>query len=332
LAAGTKYPGIFVLPFILAGAAYMAKQKHARTGDVVRRGLKLTAITIVTFIITSPAALLDPFRFLAEVKLQQRVYASGWFGYTVSPGLDHFFKIMEYFSLQLFSHYWAISIAFAAMTLAGVVAIIRERRVVTLLMMAFAFFYVAYFSLQKAMIVRNLLVVVPVLCLASARGVMIIAEFARPRLKIALASVVAALLLINLGWEIYAAVTIKFRHHENDFLQQFANYVARNPDEKFLISKKLTNALQTSGGAIPDNVVAEVDAAHTKVAFFQSESADIFWEKWPSNWWGMYETTFGPLEVNLEAYSTFVGNQRILVTSADHFRKLPIKSSVLTEP
>jgi hypothetical protein len=332
VAAGTKYPGVFVLPFLLIGAAYLERQKGSSARAAFQRILKLAATTIVTFVITSPAVLLDPFRFFGELKWQHTVYATSWYGYTIRPGMGHFFRIMQYFSLQLFSHYWGISIALAALCIIGIVAMVRERILATSLMLAFAVLYVAYFSQQGAMIVRNLLVVVPVLCLASARGVMTVAHYARPRLKLAFASVIAIFLAVNVGWEIYAATTIKFRHHSEDFLKQFANYVARSPAETFFVSKKLTNALQKSMGTIPSNIVADPQAAYTKVAFLQTESADIFWDKWPSNWWGMYETTFGPLEVNLEAYSTFVGNQRILVTTVEHFRRLPIRQAVLLEP
>jgi hypothetical protein len=307
-------------------------RRDSSAGAAFRRILKLAATTIVTFVITSPGVLLDPFRFFGELELQRSIYATSWYGYTVKPGIDHFLRVMEYLSLQFFSHYWGISIALAAMCLLGIAAMVRERRLVTSLMLAFAFLYIAYFSQQGAMIVRNLLVVAPVLCLASARGVMTVAQYARPRLKLALSSVIALLLVVNLGWEIFAAVTIKFRNHEEDFLKRFANYAARSPEDTFFVSRKLTDALQKTVGALPGNIVADPQAAHTKVAFLQSESADIFWEKWPSNWWGMYETTFGPLEVNLEAYSTFVGNQRILVTTVEHFKKLPIKDATLQQP
>jgi 4-amino-4-deoxy-L-arabinose transferase-like glycosyltransferase len=332
VAAGTKYPGVFVLPFLLIGAAYLERQRGSSARAAFQRILKLAAITVVTFVITSPAVLLDPFRFFAELKWQRTVYATSWYGYTIKPGMEHFLRLMKYFSFQLFSHYWGISIVLAALCIIGILAMVRERRLVTLLMLAFALLYVGYFSQQGAMIVRNLLVVVPVLCLASARGVMTVAHYARPRLRPVFAAVVAMLLAVNLGWEIYAALTIKFRNHFEHFVQQFANYVAQSPEETFFVSKKLTNVLQKSVGNIPSNIVADPQAAYTKVAFLQTESADIFWEKWPSNWWGMYETTFGPLEVNLEAYSTFIGNQRILVTTVEHFRRLPIKQAVLLEP
>jgi hypothetical protein len=56
------------------------------------------------------------------------------------------------------------------------------------------------------------------------------------------------------------------------------------------------------------------------------------WPTWPANWWSMYETTFGALEVNLDAYPTFVGNSRILLVTADHFQKLPIKVKDMLTP
>jgi hypothetical protein len=68
------------------------------------------------------------------------------------------------------------------------------------------------------------------------------------------------------------------------------------------------------------------------VVFLQTEGPDKTWEIWPSNKWGMYERTFGPLEVNLEAYSTFIGNERILVVTKETFLKLPVKDTDLLKP
>ena len=83
---------------------------------------------------------------------------------------------------------------------------------------------------------------------------------------------------------------------------------------------------------MPANVTADSSVHYTKVAFFQTEGADIHWETWPSNVWGLYERVFGPQEVNLEAYTTFIGNERIIVVTKENFRKLPLKDTDLAVP
>ena len=79
-------------------------------------------------------------------------------------------------------------------------------------------------------------------------------------------------------------------------------------------------------------MTADSSVDYTKIAFFQTEGADTHWETWPSNVWSLYERVFGPQEVNLEAYTTFIGNERIIVITKENFRKLPLKDTDLAVP
>ena len=76
----------------------------------------------------------------------------------------------------------------------------------------------------------------------------------------------------------------------------------------------------------------DLKAPHTKAAFLQTEGPGISPLNWPSNSWGLYEANFGSLEVNLEAYTTFVGNERIIVVTAENFKKLPLREKVMQTP
>jgi len=322
LTTGTKYPGGLMLPFFLIGAGESLWRRYASTPSLVFKHLvALTATTGITFLMTTPGALLDPFRFFRQLQEQHDIYASGWFGYSVKPGLSHFFAILQYISLQVFSHYWTISVALAILSLVGFLFIVSERRLFSFLLTAFVLAYVLFFSQQAAMIVRNLLIVVPFFCLAAARGITVVAERVS-RMRTTVYSLVALLIAINLGWEVYAALSIKKRNHPEYFLKQFHEYVEKS-DSRILLSSHLASAMTASHLSLPPNSGTHL-SDFTKVAFLQSEGADKFWEKWPSNSWGLYERNFGPLEVNIEAYTTFVGNERIFVMSADRFRQLPI--------
>jgi hypothetical protein len=78
--------------------------------------------------------------------------------------------------------------------------------------------------------------------------------------------------------------------------------------------------------------VVDPEAAYTKIAFLQAEGAEWLWDRWPAYRWGIYEKTFGALEVNLEAYPTFVGNPRILVVSRSRLGELPLTANDLAIP
>jgi 4-amino-4-deoxy-L-arabinose transferase-like glycosyltransferase len=336
LTVGTKYTGGLILPFFLAGAAYMLWQTRRSIMLVISHGSILVALSGFTFAITTPGAVLDPFRFFDEIRVQREIYSTRWYGYTVRPGLHHFGEMLKYIALQVFSHYWVISIIFTVFCLVGLVSFVKERRLFLLLVTAFLLGHLAFFAQQSAMIVRNLLVVVPYLCLAVARGISVITDRFGQRLRIIVYTFLAIALTINVAWEIYAARQIKLRGHSEYFLNKFVDYVQRSPKDLVLVSEKLSAALNAARIPFPTNLVTNQDASFTKVAFFQTEGPDRFWHKdWPSNWWGMYDRNFGSLEVNLDAYSTFIGNERILVMSRAHFKRLPMTENdlkVLPDP
>ena len=332
LATGTKYPGALVVLFVIAAATRVQWQLGERWTSILKRTAKLGGIAFATFVITSPGILIDPFRFVAELKFEREVYATGFFGHTVKPGLTHLLAILKYFFLELFSPYWTVSGLLAVLCVIGLVILGKEMRTFNVLALLFAGVYVFYFSTQGAMLVRNLMVVAPFLCLAAARGIMALSDRIRPRLWWGFATIVGVALLLSYGWQVGAAVTVKFRHHQEDFVSQFTDYVRKSPSVTVLMSAKLSKYLNQYGGQIPQNLTTDPTIPHDKVAFLQSEGADVHWEKWPANWWGMYEATFGAREVNLEAYPTFVGNERIHLTSNRHFERLPLKTEEMIKP
>jgi hypothetical protein len=332
LTIGTKYPGGLILPFFLAGAGYSLWRESHSVLHVGTHTLGFIGTAGLTFVLTTPGAVLDPFRFFAHMRALRDYYAAGWFGYTVKPGIHHFYVIFRYFLVQVFSHYRAISIVFGTFGLVGSICLVWEAQMVGLLVVGFSLAYLAYFSQQAAMIVRNLLVVLPFLCLATARGITTLAERLSPAKRIVVWSFVGALLAVNLGWEIYTAQQIGRRLDSRYFLQAFTQYVQKSDKDVFFVSAKLASALHGNQAHLPENMLTDPKRPYTKVAFLQTEGPDVFWPTWPSDWFGMYETTFGALEVNLDAYPTFVGNQRILVVTAAHFKRLPINEAAMLTP
>jgi 4-amino-4-deoxy-L-arabinose transferase-like glycosyltransferase len=332
LAIGTKYNAGLLLPFFLIGSLLVVWQQTRSASKVFMHGAGFGGTSILTFVLTSPGIVIDPFHFFYQVQLQRSIYAAGWFGYTVPSGIPYFWAVLRYAGLQVFSHYWPLSVIIGVFCLIGFVRLVLDKpRWPGIVMTGFVVAYLAYFSQQSALIVRNLLVVIPILCLAASRGIVFAAAWIHPRfpkLKTGLYAWIALTLAINMGWEIYAARQVKRRQHFDYFVAKFENYARNAPGETFLVSTGLSNILQSVPPAtLPSNIVTDSKKPYTRVAFLQSEGPELdkFWPKWPANWWGMYETTFGALEVNLDAYPTFVGNPRILLVSAEHFRKLPIQ-------
>lgn len=287
LTIGSKYNGGLVLPFFLVGVAHATWQQTHSAIAVVKRGVAIVGTAFIAFVATTPSIIQDPFRFFETLASLGSFYGHGHYGYSVRSGLPHFMKIVKYFSLQVFSHYPFFSVVFMAFCLVGLFSIVRGKsRMISFLAAGFVLSYLAILSLPSQLIVRNLLVVVPFLCLAAARGIILIAERLRPRLKLGLYIWIGISLAANLGWEVYAAQQIKQRAHMEIFLKKLKDYARKSPGDTFLISTKLASALNGLGEPLPGNMVTDSDKPYTKVAFFQSEGpdSDKFWPYWPANW------------------------------------------------
>src|SRR5262249_13006627 len=67
LTTGMKYTGAIVLLFFLAGVAWTLVQERQSIGRIGKTCLGLIGTTILTFVITTPGAVIDPFRFVEGV-------------------------------------------------------------------------------------------------------------------------------------------------------------------------------------------------------------------------------------------------------------------------
>jgi len=331
-AAGTKYPGALILPSLLVGAAYSQWRRVPSLLRVVKHVAGVAAVMGLTFAVTTPGAVLDPFRFFAQVQEQQEIYGSGWYGYSVRPGLQHIAEILKYFSLEVFSHYWQISALLAVAALIGVLVLVFEFRLLAFLVGAFCILYVLFFSRQAALLVRNTLVIVPFLTLAASRGITALADRLGPKVGRVLYALVGVALMMNVGWNVYAAEQINKRGNWEFALRNFEAYAEKSGRESFLVSQELMRELKKVPDRLPSNIVSDAGTSFTKVAFLQAEGPEWYWETWPANHWGLYDATFGAQEVNLEAYPTFVGNQRVIVVSRKQLDALPVKVNELITP
>ena len=117
-----------------------------------------------------------PAEVLSGILYEVRHYASGHAGHTVSPGAEHGWRMLVYLSSSVFSHFPIIALIVFGFSFIGVVALIREDRNMATVALCFPLLYFLYFSIQRAMVVRNLLVLVPFLAVLAARGIGTVVE------------------------------------------------------------------------------------------------------------------------------------------------------------
>jgi hypothetical protein len=132
--------------------------------------LTVLVASVGVYLITTPGTLLQPMLFLSALRFMSSHYASGHGAYTTSTGAPHLWRMLEYFLLVVPSPYLPVAIGCTALAAAGALRAVRQTPLWAALVFSFPLLYVLYFSLQRVMIVRNLIAVAPFIAVAAALG------------------------------------------------------------------------------------------------------------------------------------------------------------------
>jgi hypothetical protein len=288
----------------------------------------VVAVFAATFVLTTPAVLLDSGRVLRWVIFVAVHYKSGYHGgYNVTAGFPHLWKMLAYLGSDVFSAHLPIALATSLFILLGVWALIRESRGQAAVFLSFPILYLAYMSTQRVFIVRNVLVVIPFLAVAAARGVRFTLALLSPRLPskqaaLAVTGGVGVLCALSLGsnaWWLYCAGQSIPRATPQRAVTEFANYVVSRPAASIFAGNDVRSALQAQGFDLK-RLTNRADQAQ-ELAFYPSE----WLYPHPSNVWRAATTWFGPREVNWNRYTDWGGFQRIVVVSARRAHSLGIR-------
>jgi 4-amino-4-deoxy-L-arabinose transferase-like glycosyltransferase len=329
LGFGTKYPGgLLLIPVLVAG--YFA-WKQQREG-LMKVLFLLFLVFMTTFLLSTPAVILRPSETMNGVLYEIRHYSTGHAGHTVTPGLEHAWRMLLYFSSVLFSWYAPIAFCFFSLSILGAFVLLKEDGQTALLLLSFPICYFVYFSLQHAMVVRNLLALTPFLAVLAARGVMVLWHMTRPRrlpsgairfriARLALVLAIGGCLLINTGWLVYAAQTIA-DHHSDKFIRAVTRHISAERGTRFYVSPRLQIQVRDVGHALPPNIVDD-PAMADRVLLYASEGFE-HWQDWPANNPWLTEQWFGPYEVNFNIYPNWWGDDRIIELTEARARKLGI--------
>jgi 4-amino-4-deoxy-L-arabinose transferase-like glycosyltransferase len=322
LGAGTKYPGALLVVPVLAGG-WLAWRGQLRLGAVLGRLVALAAAAFATFLVTTPAVVLAPRSVLDGMLFEIHHYAHGHYGHSVQPWLEHSYRMAAYLGAALFSWYGPIALLLASLCLAGVWALRREPRAAVLLL-SFPVTYLLYFVTQKAMVVRNLLVVAPFLAVLAARGAAWVwnrlsATAGRTGIRAAFAAVLVTALLINAWWLWHAASTIRERKTDH-YVREAMAYVRERSSTTFYVTPRVRTHFAMLGTESLPNITSEpTHAAH--VVFYAHEGV-AHYQDWRANRLRLTERWFGPYEVNFNIYPNWWGDDRIVVMTAATAKRL----------
>jgi hypothetical protein len=310
LGVGAKSPGVvLLLPVTIASVLSLPLR------DVRRQVSRLAAVGViafVTFLVTTPGLLLEPYVFLTDSHRITAAYSKGHGAYTVTGGWQHARLVLTYLAVDFFAPFRAVSIATAAATVAGGVAWARRDRRFAAVLLASPIVFLVFFCRYNVMIVRNYLLLTPFLALMAARGFAALQD-RRPG-RAAPAAVAAALLAVAVfqgAFLVRAGEGI--RHHDmKAYVAEAITYAAARPGTRFRLSPGVRALAVEQKLTLPANVQAPVGAPVDAVIFFgQAENANI-WVRHANDPW-LTEAVFGPREMNYNWYASWVGRDRVLV-------------------
>ena len=302
LATGTKYnAGLLLLPVIGVCWAVGGEERFRRRAA---GAVRMVGVFLVTFLLTTPGAVLRPLVFTQNVRYEMRHYRElGHYGFTVDAGWDHLSRNLEYLGVVLPSPLLLASLLVTALALVGAAAVMHESRSKLLLLVALPLLYVLYISTQRVMFVRNLLFVAPFGAVLAARGFGVVQDLGRGKvLRTAVAAALGIALLANVIWSVAAAESVRARHSDR-FVEELIEYVADRPDERLFVTPQVVMLIEAAGSTVPGNAVTVGGGEAEYFVGLRHELRKV--ELWPGLVRGEVERVFGPLEVNFEYYATW---------------------------
>jgi hypothetical protein len=312
LGCGTKYPGglLFVHPAI---AAFLLRRQ------VPRRILIAVPLAFVLAILAAtPALVVSPLAVLTDIRFEMSHYGSGAHGgYSIGPGLEHGVALLRYLCLAAMSPYRPIAFLAALGACFGAVQMLRTDRAWGIALVSFPVLYILYFALQRVMIVRNYVVLMPYLALFAAVGLYQALKLVPHRSLLTKLSlvVVTALFLINAQWLVSSSSSIV--HHRPDLdAGCVRSFMAEAPDTR--LSPRVA-------ALVPDLLAHRPAPGPSALSLvYLKEVRDR--PRWKANRPGLYRVLDGgPNDVNFDYYPSWKGLDRVVITNVREAAELGVK-------
>jgi 4-amino-4-deoxy-L-arabinose transferase-like glycosyltransferase len=323
LGCGTKYPGgLLLIPVLFSG--YFYSDTETNRSEKIGFLIKLFGLFVISYLIITPGTVLQPLVFMNDVLSEIKHYSSGHGGHSIRPGFEHAYQIFIYYSSVLFSPFVFIGILIFFLSIVGCFCAIKDSPKIALFIFSFMVPYFLYFSSQRVMVARNLLVVVPYLAVLAALGTGFLSQWLNQRRKtevhyskiiftslhaIFIISIIAAL-VINAGWLVYAAGTIADRNSDH-FARKAASFMSGKKEVRFFLSPRARIHLASIDAVENINIINDFSDADYLV-LYASEGVKR-WHDWPANLPELTEAWFGPREVNFNIYPNWWGDDRLLI-------------------
>ena len=287
---------IFATPFLHPGVSGFWR----RVGVVAMGG---TVFLFVSFAF-SPAFFLDPLNFLHVIRGGTADYNTMGPTYPHYVGFfENFWRLVMWAVVMLPSPFPAVAAAFSAITVVGLVRLLRRETRMTLAWMTFIASFTLIFTHNHLLIVRQYLMFMPFVALCFARGSGLLWNFLAMKSSRA-AQVFAAFLVITIGanaafashraWHVESDSAITVEDDAADDLLRHKRPIRMSQ----LVLDRLRARLGKAYVCRPANV------KDTTITHFLASHAEHWWM---ANRFGSFRNVYGAAEVNLGVYTLWVG-------------------------
>lgn len=295
LATGTKYPAGLLLFPVLCLATW---QKQSR--------FKAILIFGISYLLTTPGTLLQPFKFWHQVEFEMWHYSVGHSKHTMSAGLEHLLKNFEYLASVQLSHTPIIAVILFGFAVTGIIALWQEEKRLTFLISVFPVVYILYMSMQRAMLIRNLLILVPFIAVWAGLGIEWLWRLSKQSaFRIVWIGLLVLMLSINAVWLVYTAQTIAYRYTDS-YLVDLRFQVGQHPDIVYWASSQVIDDIKPD---VPANITTDLTEAD-EILVYLSEIQEL--DPMPANIPRLFTWQFGSWETNIEYY-TWHGDDKIVL-------------------
>ncbi|MBP6945479.1 glycosyltransferase family 39 protein [Patescibacteria group bacterium] len=297
LACGAKYQGgIFLLPVLIASL-------HSSTQPTLRRQriktiLSLVGIFCLAFLLTTPGALADTFKFISSILFEFRHYQTGHGNFTVAPGLSHAWLLLQYLASVVFSPFVFLALIPFLLAIFGFSSFIKTRpRLEASVFCLAPILFFTFMICQRALNVRNNILLFSFLTLFFGLGLLHLSQrFFREQRRWIPYTLVALLLIPNVGYQVVALHAI--RHPEQTYEQAIRTLETRK--EIIYLSSEAAAYLGREPRLAP--LLSQDPTRATGYVFLDTEVTGRF----PANHPRTYTVLAGSLESNMDYYPTFI--------------------------
>ncbi len=272
-----------------------------------KQDILIVLVILGSFFFLTPGAIVDPIRFGAALLFEFKSYnINNIPGYThYSSGFsDHISRAYNWlFFIAPSSNIFISSMVFTVAFIGAVDLFKRERKVFNCLALFFIS-YTVFIGFNKLFIVRNWLVLFPIIVIFTSRGTLYLyTKFDRSKFKIVGLTIFAIIIIINLSIIWINSISILNKNSQNNLLK--LNTFLLKESESFYISKTLYSKLLTLGKPL---VCSSINSDFNELYKLYLISSEQDQGKWVAGKRKIVEMSFGSNAANYSYYPSWLGS------------------------